>query len=44
MAFYPKNGGKPTEWEVYNFKQGGGVVMGMYNTDESIEAFAHACF
>lgn len=43
MAFYPKNGGKPTEWEVYNFKSGG-VVMGMYNTDESIEAFAHACF
>ncbi len=43
MAFYPKNGGKPTEWEVYNFKSGG-VAMGMYNTDESIEAFAHACF
>ncbi len=43
MAFYPKNGGKPTEWEVYNF-QSGGVAMGMYNTDESIEAFAHACF
>jgi isocitrate dehydrogenase len=44
MAFYPKNGGKPTEWEVYNFQKSGGVVMGMYNTDESIEAFAHACF
>ena len=43
MAFYPKNGGKPTEWEVYNFKSGG-VAMSMYNTDESIEAFAHACF
>lgn len=43
MAFYPKNGGKATEWEIYNFKSGG-VAMGMYNTDESIEAFAHACF
>jgi isocitrate dehydrogenase len=43
MAFYPKNGGQPTEFEVYNFK-GPGVLMGMYNTDESIEAFAHACF
>jgi isocitrate dehydrogenase len=43
MSFIPKNGGKPTEWEVYEFK-GPGVVMGMYNTDGSIEAFAHACF
>ncbi len=43
MSFIPKNGGKATEWEVYEFK-GPGVVMGMYNTDESIEAFAHACF
>jgi len=23
---------------------GGGVAMGMYNTDESIIAFAHSCF
>ena len=44
MSFYPKNGGKPTEFEVYNFKGTGGVIMGMYNTDESIIAFAHACF
>ncbi len=43
MSFVPKNGGKPTEFEVYNFK-GPGVIMGMYNTDESIEAFAHSCF
>lgn len=43
MSFIPKNGGKPTEWEVYEFK-GPGVLMGMYNTDESIEAFAHASF
>jgi len=43
MSFFPKSGAKPTEWEVYQFK-GPGIVMGMYNTDESIEAFAHACF
>lgn len=45
MAFYPKNGGKATEWEVYKFNDpSGGILMGMYNTDESIQAFAHACF
>lgn len=43
LSFFPKNGGKAVEHEVYNFK-GPGVVMGMYNTDESIIAFAHACF
>ena len=43
LSFYPKNGGKAVETEVYNFK-GPGIVMGMYNTDESIIAFAHACF
>ena len=43
MGFYPKNGGKPTEWEVYQFK-GPGIIQGMYNTDESIDAFAHASF
>ena len=31
------------EFEVYNFK-GDGVAMAMYNTDESIRGFAHACF
>ena len=29
--------------EVYNFK-GDGVALAMYNTDESIRGFAHACF
>jgi isocitrate dehydrogenase len=43
MTFVPKSGAKPTEWEVYQCK-GPGIVRGMYNTDESIEAFAHACF
>jgi isocitrate dehydrogenase len=31
------------EHEVYNFK-GDGVALAMYNTEESIRGFAHACF
>lgn len=30
--------------EVYHYEGTGGVGMGMYNTDESIEGFAHSCF
>jgi isocitrate dehydrogenase len=30
--------------EVYHYDGTGGVGMGMYNTDESIECFAHSCF
>jgi isocitrate dehydrogenase len=30
--------------EIYNFKDTSGVVMGMYNTDDSIHEFARACF
>lgn len=29
---------------VHDFKDGGGVVMGMHNTDASIASFARACF
>jgi isocitrate dehydrogenase len=42
MTFTPENG-EPKTWEVYDF-QGSGVAMSMYNTDESIRGFAHACF
>ncbi len=35
--------GTVQEFEVYNFK-GDGVALTMYNTDESIKGFAHACF
>jgi isocitrate dehydrogenase len=35
--------GTVQEFEVYNFKNDG-VAMAMYNTDESIRGFAHACF
>jgi len=37
------NNGEVIEHEVYNFK-GDGVALAMYNTDESIRGFAHACF
>lgn len=36
--------GTVEKFEVNNFTGKGGVGMGMYNTDESIEAFAHSCF
>ena len=42
IAFTPENG-KPETHEVYDYK-GDGVAMAMYNTDESIRGFAHACF
>lgn len=44
MVFKPADGSAPTTMPVYDFKNGGGVGMAMYNTDESITGFAHACF
>lgn len=35
--------GQVIEHEVFNFK-GDGVALAMYNTEESIRGFAHACF
>jgi isocitrate dehydrogenase len=43
MVFTPE-GGEPHEVEVFQFKNGGGVAQTQYNTDESIEGFAHASF
>ncbi len=43
MTFQPDDGGEAITHEVYHFG-GSGVAMGMYNLDESIEGFAHACF
>ena len=34
MIFTPANGGAPIKMPVFNFKNGGGVGMAMYNTDE----------
>ena len=43
ITFTPEDGGEVQSFEVYNYK-GDGVAMAMYNTDESIRGFAHACF
>jgi isocitrate dehydrogenase len=43
MTFTPKGGGKPQQFEVFDFP-GGGVALGMYNLDESIIGFARASF
>jgi isocitrate dehydrogenase len=43
MVFTPEDGSEVKTFDVYNFKDGG-VIMGMYNTDESITQFAHASF
>lgn len=42
MSFTDEEGATQS-WEVYDFK-GDGVAMCMYNTDDSIRGFAHACF
>ncbi|EPS44695.1 hypothetical protein H072_1316 [Dactylellina haptotyla CBS 200.50] len=44
MVFTPKNGGPAEKIHVFDYKNGGGVAMAMYNTDESIQGFAHASF
>ena len=43
MTFTPADGSEKQSFEVFNFP-GGGVMMGMYNTDESIRGFAHESF
>jgi len=42
ITFTPDVGGDPVTYEVHDFK-GDGVALAMYNTDESIRGFAHAC-
>ncbi|KAI9307526.1 isocitrate dehydrogenase [NADP] [Cunninghamella echinulata] len=44
ITYTPADGSEPKKFEVFNFEKTGGVGMAMYNTDESIEGFAHACF
>jgi len=43
MVFTPADGGEETRYEVFNYKSPG-IMMTMYNTDESIRDFAHASF
>jgi len=44
LSFTPENGGEPIELEVFEFPDGGGVAMAMYNLDASIRDFARASF
>lgn len=44
LVYTPKDGGEPQKIQVFEYKNGGGVALSMYNTDESIEGFAHASF
>eukprot|EP01098_Paradermamoeba_levis_P003940 TRINITY_DN1734_c0_g1_i2.p1 TRINITY_DN1734_c0_g1~~TRINITY_DN1734_c0_g1_i2.p1 ORF type:complete len:455 (-),score=166.27 TRINITY_DN1734_c0_g1_i2:137-1396(-) len=44
IVFTPDDGSEKTVYEVYKYPATGGVGMGMFNTDESIEGFAHSCF
>ncbi|ORX33422.1 isocitrate dehydrogenase [Kockovaella imperatae] len=43
LTFTPADGSKPTEMNVYDFKESG-VAMSMYNITSSIEGFAEASF
>jgi isocitrate dehydrogenase len=44
LSFHPNDGGDPMELEVFDFPEGGGVALAMYNLDESIRDFARASF
>jgi len=42
MSFTPADGGEPIKYVVHEFTTGGGVSMGMFNTDASIRDFARS--
>ncbi|REF30359.1 NADP-dependent isocitrate dehydrogenase [Calidifontibacter indicus] len=44
ITYTPADGSAPTELEVAEFGEDGGVAMGMYNYNKSIEDFARASF
>lgn len=43
LKFTPANG-EPTNLEVFNFQNGGGVGLAMYNTDEVYQLFLSLLF
>jgi isocitrate dehydrogenase len=43
IIIHPKDGSAPTKYDVFDY-EGGGVGLGMFNTDQSIRDFAHASF
>jgi len=44
ITYTPTDGSEPMEFDIVEIPEGGGVVMGMYNFDESIRDFARASF
>ncbi|XP_072274754.1 isocitrate dehydrogenase [NADP] cytoplasmic [Pyxicephalus adspersus] len=44
ISYTPKDGGEPIKYVIHEFKDCGGVTLGMYNTDDSIRDFAHSSF
>jgi isocitrate dehydrogenase len=43
IIYTPADGSEKKVYKVFDYK-GGGVGLGMYNTDESIRDFGHSCF
>lgn len=43
ITYRDSTGNIQLEEKVFDFKDGGGVAMAMYNTDKSINDFAHSC-
>lgn len=43
LVFTPDQGGKQQIFEIHSF-DGRGILMGIYNTEQSIRSFARACF
>lgn len=44
VKYTPADGSEPISYTVFDFKDGGGVSLSMYNTDKSITDFAHSSF
>uniref|UniRef100_A0A2L2Y2B5 Isocitrate dehydrogenase [NADP] n=1 Tax=Parasteatoda tepidariorum TaxID=114398 RepID=A0A2L2Y2B5_PARTP len=44
IKYTPADGSTPLQYTVFDFKDGGGVSLSMYNTDKSITDFAHSSF
>jgi isocitrate dehydrogenase len=44
LTFTPADGADATELDVFDFPDGGGVALAMYNLDDSIRDFARASF